>query len=91
MDSISLPDPLDLVSFLLMLYAGGIALFVTWKASRVSLSLLFLSSLLAMMILLHGVHHLFTFLENPLQWIFEFGAAVFALALSIAYAYMWKG
>ena len=84
-------DPLDLASFLLMVYAAGIALYVTWKASKVGLPFLLLSLLLSLMILLHGIHHLFAFLESPeLETIFEFAASIFALALAVVYAYVWR-
>lgn len=84
-------DPLELGSFLLMLYAAGIALYVTRKAARVGLPLLLLSLLLSSMILSHGFHHLFAFIQNPvLEHDFEFVASVSALALAVAYAYVWR-
>jgi NhaP-type Na+/H+ or K+/H+ antiporter len=86
-----LVDILELGSFLLMLYAGVIALYVARRASRVSLHLFLLSLLLSMMILLHGFHHLFAFLQNSmLEQLFDFGASLSALALALAYAYIWR-
>ena len=91
MGSIDLTDPLELGSFFLMLYAAIIALYVTRRAVRVGLPLLVLPLLLSLMILFHGVHHLFAFLENSmLEQAFEFGASVCALALALAYAYIWR-
>ena len=91
MGLIDLADPLELGSFFLMLYAAIIALYVTRRAARVGLPLLILPLLLSLMILFHGTHHLFAFLENPmLEQAFEFGASVFALALAVAYAYIWR-
>lgn len=85
-------DILELASFLLMLYAGAIALYVARRASRVGLSLFFLSLLLSLMILLHGFHHLFAFLQNSMmEQLLDFGASVFALALAVAYAIVWRG
>jgi hypothetical protein len=82
---------LELGSFLLMLYSVLIALYVTRRAARVGLPLLILSLLLSLMILFHGIHHLFAFLEESvLEQAFEFGASVFALALALAYAYIWR-
>lgn len=84
-------DILELASFLLMLYAGAIALYVARRASRVSLHLFLLSLLLSLMILLHGFHHLFAFLQNSnIEQLFEFGASVSALALAVAYGYVWR-
>ncbi len=91
MGSIDLADLLELGSFFLMLYAALIAIYVTRRAARVGLPLLVLPSLLSLMILFHGIHHLFAFLEDPvLEQDFEFGASVFALALALAYAYVWR-
>lgn len=84
-------DILELGSFLLMLYAGAIALYVARRASRVGLPLFLLSFLLSLMILLHGFHHLFAFLQNSTtEQFFEFGASVSALALAVVYAYVWR-
>jgi len=86
-----LADPLELGSFILMLYSAAITLYVTRRAARVGLPLLLLPLLLSLMILLHGIHHLFTFLDDiTLAQDFEFGASVFALALAFAYAYVWR-
>ena len=91
MGSIDLADPLELGSFFLMLYAALIALYVTRRAARVGLPLLVLPLLLSLMILFHGIHHLFAFFENSkLEQAFEFGASVFALALALAYTYIWR-
>ncbi len=91
MGSIDLPDLLELGSFFLMLYAALIALYVTRRAARVGLPLVILPLLLALMILFHGIHHLFVYLENSaLEQTFEFVASVFALALAVAYAYIWR-
>jgi hypothetical protein len=90
MGSINVLDLFELVSFLLMLYAAGISFYITRRASRVGLSYLFLSLCLSLMILLHGIHHLFAFIEWPfMEQIFEFGASVSALALSLVYVYLW--
>lgn len=84
-------DLLELGSFFLMLYATSIAFYVTRRAARVGLPLLLLPLLLSLMILFHGIHHLLAFLEDPvLEQVFEFGASVFALALAVAYAYIWR-
>ena len=73
-----------------MLYAGLIGLYVTRRAARVGLPLVILPMLLSMMILFHGVHHLFAYLGDPvLEEAFEFGASIFALALALAYVYIW--
>ncbi len=91
MGSIDLADSLELESFILMLYAALIALYVARRAARVGLPLLTLPLLLSLMILFHGIHHLFAFFENPmLEQTFEFGASVFALALAVAYACIWR-
>jgi hypothetical protein len=83
-------DPLELGSFLLMLYAGMIGLYVTRRAARVGFPLVFLPLLLSLMILFHGIHHLAAYLGYPvLEDAFEFGASAFALALAVAYAYIW--
>ncbi len=84
-------DPLDFASFLLMLYAAGIASYVARRAARVGLAFAVLSLLLAAMILLHGIHHLLGFMGYPiLEEGFELAAAVSALALALAYAYIWR-
>lgn len=75
-----------------MLYAGAIALYVAHRAARVGVPLLLLSLLLSSMILFHGFHHLFAFLQVPvLEQVFDFCAAVFALALAFVYGYVWRG
>lgn len=84
-------DILELGSFFLMLYAGLVALYVTRRAARVGLPLVILPLLLSSMILFHGIHHLFAYFEDPtVEQAFEFGASVFALALAVAYAYIWR-
>jgi len=84
-------DPLDLASFILMMYAGGIALYVTRKATRVDLPLVILSLLLATMILFHGMHHLMGFLGYQiLEEEFELASATSALALALVYTYVWR-
>ncbi len=91
MGSIDLPDLLELGSFFLMLYSALIAIYVTRRAARVGMPLLILPLLLSLMVLSHGIHHLFGYLENSaLEQIFEFGASFFSLALALAYAYMWR-
>ena len=91
MDLTKLSDLLELGSFLLMLYAGGITLYVARKAARIGLPLLLLPLLLSLMILLHGVHHLFAFLEiSILEEAFELAASVSAFALAVTYAYVWR-
>ncbi len=84
-------DILELGSFFLMLYAALIALYVTRRAAHVGLPLIILPMLLSLMILFHGIHHLFAYLEDSsLEQAFEFGASLFALALAAAYAYVWR-
>ncbi|HKM49817.1 MAG TPA: hypothetical protein VJZ75_01415 [Candidatus Bathyarchaeia archaeon] len=84
-------DPLDLASFILMMYASGIALYVARKAMRISLPLVILSLLLATMILFHGMHHLMGFLGYQiLEEEFELASATSALALALVYAYVWR-
>ena len=91
MGSTSLAGLLELGSFLLMLYAAGITLYVTRRAVRVGLPLLLLPLLLSLMILFHGVHHLFAFLGDPmLEQALEFAASVSALALALTYSYVWR-
>lgn len=83
-------DLLELGSFFLMLYAALIGVYVARRAARVGLPLVILPMLLSMMILFHGLHHLFAYLDNPiLEEGFEFGASAFAFALALAYAYLW--
>ena len=74
-----------------MLYAAGIVLYVTRRAARLGLSLFLLPLLLSLMILFHGIHHLFAFLGDPmLEQVFEFAASVSALALALTYSYVWR-
>jgi hypothetical protein len=74
-----------------MLYAAGIAMYVAIRAARVGFPFLLLSALLSSMILFHGIHHLFALLQEPiLEQAFEFGASVSAVALALAYAYVWR-
>lgn len=91
MGSIDLSDLLELGSFFLMLYAAVITFYVVRRAARVSVPLLVLSSLLSLMILFHGIHHLFAFLEVPvMEQGFELGASMAALALALVYAFVWR-
>ncbi|MGA3404668.1 MAG: hypothetical protein ABSD49_02920 [Candidatus Bathyarchaeia archaeon] len=84
-------DLFELASFLLMLYTAGIAFYITKRATRVGLPYLCLSLLLSLMILFHGIHHLFTFLQYPfMQDLFEFCASALALILALDYAYVWR-
>ncbi len=84
-------DILELASFFLMLYSSGIAFYVTRRALRVGLPLLLLPLFLSSMVLFHGFHHLFAYLQEPIfEESFEFGAAVSALALAVVYAYLWR-
>lgn len=83
-------DVLEFTSFLLMLYAASISLYVTRRAARVGLPLFVLSLLLSLMILFHGFHHLFAYVEiSAFEDGFEFFAALSALALAFSYAYVW--
>ena len=87
----NLQDLLELGSFLLMLYAAGIAIYVTQKARRLGFPLVLLPLLLSSMTLLHGVHHLFAFLGiSILEQIFELAASVSALALALTYTHVWR-
>jgi hypothetical protein len=84
-----LPDFFELTSFLLMFYAAGISFYIAKRAVIVGRRYLFLSLLLAFMVLSHGIHHLFTFLQYvDLEQVFEFAASVFALALALEYVYV---
>jgi len=86
-----LADLFELASFLLMFYTAGIAFYITKRATRVGLPYLCLSLLLALMILFHGVHHLFAFLQYQfLEDLFEFFASALALTLALDYAYVWR-
>jgi len=91
MDSTKLADLFEFASFLLMLYAAGISLYITKRATRVGLRYLLLSFLLSLMILFHGFHHLFAFIEYPsVEQAFEFGASVSGLSLALVYVYVWS-
>ncbi len=91
MGSINLADPLDLGSFLLMMYSAMIALYVTRRAARVGMPLFVLPLLLSSMILLHGMHHFFAFFGNSiLEQYFDFAASVSAFVLALAYTYVWR-
>lgn len=84
-------DLFEFASFLLMLYTAGISLYITKRATRVGSRYLFLSSLLSLMILFHGFHHLFAFIEYPfMEQAFEFGASISALSLALVYMYVWS-
>lgn len=84
-------DLFQLGSFILMIYTAGIAFYVSWRAVRVGLPYLLLALFLSLMILFHGIHHLFAFVDNPiLEQDFEFGASLFALALALVYVYVWR-
>jgi hypothetical protein len=72
-----------------MLYTAALAFYIARRAALVGFQYLCLSLLLALMVLFHGIHHLFAFLEYPfLESLFEFGASILALALAIDYAYL---
>lgn len=74
-----------------MLYTAGIAFYIAKRAARVGFPYLCLSLLLSFMILFHGIHHLFAFLQFPLmEQAFEFGASISALALALVYSYLWR-
>lgn len=74
-----------------MLYTAAIAFYIATRAARVGLLYLYLSLLLSLMILFHGIHHLFAFLQYPsMEQVFELGASSFALALALVYAYIWR-
>jgi hypothetical protein len=91
MDSSNLTDLFELASFLLMLYAAGISLYVAKRASRVGSRYLLLSFLLFLMVLFHGFSHLSAFIEYPfMEQAFEFGASVSALSLALVYVYVWR-
>ncbi len=91
MGSINLADLFELASFLLMLYTASIAFYIAKRATLVGLRYLCLSLLLSFMILFHGVHHLFAFLQYPAaEQVFEFGASILALALALTYSYVWR-
>ena len=82
-------DPFELVSALLMFYTAGISFYVVKRAAVVGWQYLLLSLLLAFMVLFHGAHHLFTYLQlSEFENSFEFGASILALALAIDYAYV---
>lgn len=84
-----MPDPFELVSALLMLYTAGISFYVAKRAAVVGLQYLVLSLLLGFMVLFHGGHHLFAYLQLPdFENGFEFGASILALALAIDYVYV---
>jgi hypothetical protein len=84
-------DPFELASFLLMLYATGIGVYITIRAFRVGLPYLLLSLLLSLLTLFHGFHHLSTYLGYPMiEQTFELCASVSALVLAIVYVYVWK-
>ncbi len=84
-------DLFEFASFLLMLYTAGISLYITKRATRVGWRYLFLSFLLSLMVLFHGFHHLFAFIEYPfMEQAFEFGASVSALSLAVVYVYVWS-
>ena len=74
-----------------MIYTAGISLYITKRATRIGLQYFLLSLSLSLMILLHGIHHLFAFLQYPIiEQILEFGASISALALALGYACMWS-
>jgi hypothetical protein len=84
-----LSDLFELASALLMLYTAGISFYVAKRAAVVGLQYLLLSLLLALMVLLHGGHHFFAYLQlSDFENSFEFGASIFALALAVDYAYV---
>ena len=82
-------DLFELVSALLMFYTAGVSLYVVKRAAVVGWQYLLLSLLLAFMVLFHGAHHLFAYLQLlEFENSFEFGASILALALAIDYAYV---
>lgn len=84
-------DPFELASFLIMLYATGIGVYITIRAARVGPPYLLLSLLLSLMTFFHGFHHLSTYLGYPiLEETFELCASASALTLGVVYVYLWR-
>ena len=82
-------DPFELASALLMLYTAGVAFYVAKRASTVGLQYLILSLLLGFMVLFHGAHHFFAYLQlSGFEDAFDFCASICALALAIDYVYV---
>ena len=83
-------DILELGSFLAMFYSSGLAIWLMAKALRLRSTYAVLMALLASMLGLHGLHHLFTLLGyETLDVGFEFLSGSFALILVSVYVYEW--
>ena len=83
-------DILELGSFLAMLYSSSLAIWLMAKALRLRSTYAVLMALLALMLGLHALHHLFTLLGyETLDVGFEFLSAIFALVLVSVYVYAW--
>lgn len=92
MTSLVIPvlDIFELGSFLAMLYSSGLAIWLVAKAYRLRSTYAVLMALLASMLGLHALHHLFTLLGyETLDVGFEFSSAIFALILVSVYVYAW--
>ena len=82
-------DLFELISALLMFYTAGISFYVAKRAAVVGLQYLLLSLLLGFMVLFHGAHHLFAYLQlSQFEDSFDFGASILALALAVEYTYV---
>jgi len=86
----SIPDILEFGSFLAMLYASALAVWIAAKASGLRRAYAGLMGLLAMMLGLHASHHLFTLIRyESLDVAFELCSAISALIFVSAYVYEW--
>jgi len=87
---ITIPDIFELGSFLAMFYSMSLALWLVFKTLNLRSVYAILMGLLASMLGLHALHHLFTLLAfETLDATFELFSAVSALILVGVYIYEW--